>query len=501
MAPLPFILEEFIIKTNEKLNKTNYKIYCNPCIKVLEPSFTCETSSSVSQGSKVVIRSTSFGTPDNYIVQQLSTADMKKFYTLLLRLSLSCGWAFHWVNKPEVEELFNFLNPHLKLPDRRLLAGSILTDTIKDSNILTLKTLQEDQIGVTLTFDGWTNVRNEHLLGIVIFTSEGRPYVWKAIDISSEYETHVEVMEKAKEMIKELNNSNIKVIAVVTDSADPYATSRITEKAIVFLPCFAHQINLCVGEIFKESTEFKQTMDKAIKIASFFRNPNYKFFIVKLKDQQYEEYKRYFTIAAPGETRWNSCYYICTSILKTQKALQILAIKFEPPITETRRRTGEDLFLKREIYEIISFHTFWQYLNHLIEILYPYCKILNKLQSDKARLNEVTHNLAYITQFWNNYSNSTLATRLVTQLEKRWKEWEQPLLLLSCLLHPDYRMKLFNNATINYVIMGSWLIYYYNVWMEKQSKCILKELDNYRLEIYPFNSDTWDQFDGDVYRY
>ena len=151
---------------------------------------------------------------------------MKKFYTLLLRLSLSCGWAFHWVNKPEAEELFNFLNPHLKLPDRRLLAGSILTDTVKDSNILTLKTLQEDQIGVTLTFDGWTNVRNEHLLGIVILTSEGRPYVWKATDISSEHETHVEVMEKTKEMIKELNNSNIKVIAVVTDSAGPYAASR-----------------------------------------------------------------------------------------------------------------------------------------------------------------------------------------------------------------------------------------------------------------------------------
>lgn len=178
-----------------------------------------------------------------------------------------------------------------------------------------------------------------------------------------------------------------------------------------------------------------------------------------------------------------------------------MAIKFEPPVTETRRRTGDDPFLKREIYEIITSHIFWQYLNHLIEILYPYCKILNKLQSDKARLYEVTHSLAYITQFWNNYSDSTLATRLVTRLEKRWKEWEQPLLLLSCLLHPDYRMKLFNNTTINYATMGSWLIYYYNVWMGKQPKCILKELDNYRLEIYPFNSDTWDQFDGDIYRY
>ena len=33
------------------------------------------------------------------------------------------GWALHWVNKPEAKELFEFLNPHLKLPDRRALGG------------------------------------------------------------------------------------------------------------------------------------------------------------------------------------------------------------------------------------------------------------------------------------------------------------------------------------------------------------------------------------------
>ncbi|RIB11598.1 hypothetical protein C2G38_2203010 [Gigaspora rosea] len=33
-------------------------------------------------------------------------------------LTISCGIAFHWVNNPETKELFQFLNPHLKLPDR-----------------------------------------------------------------------------------------------------------------------------------------------------------------------------------------------------------------------------------------------------------------------------------------------------------------------------------------------------------------------------------------------
>ena len=37
--------------------------------------------------------------------------------------------------------------------------------------------LKEDPVGVTLTFDGWTNVKNEQLLETVILSSEGKPYV------------------------------------------------------------------------------------------------------------------------------------------------------------------------------------------------------------------------------------------------------------------------------------------------------------------------------------
>ena len=99
---------------------------------------------------------------------------------------------------------------------------------------------------------------------------------------------------------------------------------RISNRSIIFLPCFAHQINLCVGEIFKESTEFKITIDRAIKLATYFKNSNHKYFIIAcLWDQQYETYKKYIAISVPGETRWNSLYNMCISLLKTQQALQV----------------------------------------------------------------------------------------------------------------------------------------------------------------------------------
>jgi Protein of unknown function (DUF 659) len=182
-----------------------------------------ETASTSSR--KVILRS-SYGPLDNFIVRSLSNEDKKKFQILLIRLTVSCGWALHWINKPEARELFEFLNPFLKLPDRQTLGGEILKDAVSEKEEEMKIALKEDPIGVTLTFDGWTNVKNEQLLGIIIMTSEGRPYVWKADDISSERETHVEVIEKTEAMIAELKLKDINVCAVVTDSAGAYAAAR-----------------------------------------------------------------------------------------------------------------------------------------------------------------------------------------------------------------------------------------------------------------------------------
>jgi len=163
---------------------------------------------------------------DNFIVRSLSNEDLRKFYILLLKITVSCGWALSWVNNPEVRELFNFLNPLIKLPDRRTLGGKILTKAVEKADDAMNTVLKEDPIGITLTFDGWTNVKNEQLLGAVLISSEGKPYVWKAVDISIEQENHINVMEKVESMLDELKKKEIIVCAVVTDSAGAYAAAR-----------------------------------------------------------------------------------------------------------------------------------------------------------------------------------------------------------------------------------------------------------------------------------
>ena len=100
------------------------------------------------------MRSSSYGPLDNFLVRSLSKQDKEKFHILLIRLTVSYGWALQWVNNPEAKELFEFLNPFLKLPNRRYFGDNILTDAVAEVDKAMEIALKEDQIGVTLTFDG-----------------------------------------------------------------------------------------------------------------------------------------------------------------------------------------------------------------------------------------------------------------------------------------------------------------------------------------------------------
>lgn len=163
---------------------------------------------------------------DNYIVRSLSKEDLQKFYMLLFRLTVSCRWALSWVNNSEAKELFDFLNPFLKLPDRRVLGGDILKQVVDDADKAMETALKEDQIGIMLTFDGWVNVKNEQLLGTVLLSYERKPYLWKAVDISSEHENYTTVMDKIEIMLTDLKKKDITVCAIVTDSTPAYAAAR-----------------------------------------------------------------------------------------------------------------------------------------------------------------------------------------------------------------------------------------------------------------------------------
>jgi len=91
---------------------------------------------------------------------------------------------------------------------------------------------------------------------------------------------------------------------------------------------------------------------------------------------------------------------------------------------------------------------------------------------------------------------------MAERLEKRWRSWEQPLLLLSFCLHPKYRFIYFSNHYLNLSRqLSSWLLYYYEAWFKEKPRKVLLELEDYNQKNFPFDDQAYEQFGNDILKF
>ncbi|RIB07898.1 hypothetical protein C2G38_2213083 [Gigaspora rosea] len=134
----------------------------------------------------------------------------------------------------------------------------------------------------------------------------------------------------------------------------------------------------------------------------------------------------------------------------------------------------DELYPPRNITSILLSDSFWQSIKSLHSLLHPYCEALNKLQSDTARLHEVLQAFGGILKMWEKHDEEDLSEYMISRLERRWKQWEQPLLLLAFLLNPNIP------------------------WFGRQPTRILLEFEMYRKRKWPFDCESYEQFEEDV---
>ncbi|CAG8722980.1 16752_t:CDS:2, partial [Dentiscutata heterogama] len=184
----------------------------------------------------------------------------------------------------------NYLQWMLKstaIPSRQTLGGKLLNTATNKLQTKTIKTLQNAK-AITLTFN-----------------EEGEVIIYDARDISSKRSSMEATIKLVKDLLIEDELKDVKIIAVVMNSSSEYAAARCKLRKelsiIIWLPCFAHQANLCIVDIFKSLQFFFTTIKQAVVVTTFFNKSS--FFTTLLKNTCNDLKIPYFALTNSTETR------------------------------------------------------------------------------------------------------------------------------------------------------------------------------------------------------
>ena len=93
------------------------------------------------------------------------------YINLILLMLVSNGLPFTFMENKKTQDVFNFIAPALKLSRWWTISDRILSHSANKLTKSILQVASNDKIGVTAAFDGWTNIKQEYLFGVIFITS------------------------------------------------------------------------------------------------------------------------------------------------------------------------------------------------------------------------------------------------------------------------------------------------------------------------------------------
>ena len=136
-----------------------------------------------------------------------------------------------------------------------------------------------------------------------------------------------EVMMKSKTMMED--NYGINVIGWCSDNGlDSKKGCRLMSEAFIWmiiLVCWAHQINLVVGDLLGLKHKLIEVIELALDIIRWFNSHGEP--LGWLQQEQIFTYDKAWTLFLPVLTRWLAHYHTITQLLRMEEAVKCLYMK------------------------------------------------------------------------------------------------------------------------------------------------------------------------------
>ncbi|KAF8844642.1 hypothetical protein BDN67DRAFT_666973 [Paxillus ammoniavirescens] len=383
--------------------------------------------------------------------QPWSEARQAEFAADLCQLIIACNMAWLAVEIPYWRAFFSKWLPGVMMPGRQELSGRVLDEQVE--NLLgEMKVKVQDRYG-TGQCDGWKNVSKTSIIGTMI-NVEYTPYLLNTIDISAKPKTAVELLKLVEAEIKyAVEVLKIIIVGWCTDASGESAKMRrlLVRKMphLVVVDCWAHQINLIVGDVFKIKHHFIEIVNDALEVVKWFNNHSRA--LALLQDAQMAKLNLILTLILPVLTRWTSHYLSVTRLVKLELAFKQMLLDAGEDLETLIVCGGTKADAKRkakEVLDILQRPSFWPDLRSIKRHLEPLAIAANATQSDFTRLDVV---LATLVNLYRQFLEPTLdlavRTAVLASIEKRWAKSDQQIFILALVLNPYIRASAFSRTS------------------------------------------------------
>jgi Protein of unknown function (DUF 659) len=215
---------------------------------------------------------------------------------------------------------------------------------------------------LTLTLDGWTNVRGDHIVNFIVKAPSRPPFFFKSINTAGIPQTANAVADSICEVIEEVGA--MKFSAVITDNAPVMqAAWKVIEQrhpTIAAYGCAAHGANLLIKDI-AAIPENSNTISDASKIIQFVNNHH----IVTAKfEEKRKEAGVTKKLSSSVPTRWYTEYTSAKTLSEAEVVLKRLAHENEKELANIQPKAKSAKALK-----LMKSDEFWDRLRVLLSQL------------------------------------------------------------------------------------------------------------------------------------
>jgi hypothetical protein len=349
------------------------------------------------------------------------------------RFLYACGVPFNVLRSPYWHDMLRAINEKApqgyKSPSYEK-ARTVLLDREKAKIQAGLSrfTNEWSDVGVSIVSDGWTSVRNQHLINVIGVFASGAVFL-AAHDSSSISATSQNISELLLKTIDEVGPFN--VIQVITDNAtNCKGAGKIIERMhphIFWSGCLVHTLNLLMHDIVKHKecgwiNQLYKRGKQVIKYIIEHTRVNY----------IYNTYSR-LQILKIAQTRFASYYLTFRRLLKVRQALAGMVMSDE----------WDDLSSDKEgalaVKNTVLDSQFWTQVRYVLQFTKPI--LIKFLDSDRPIIGEVYEQMDSMLGMIKDIvepKDVDMYNLIRVEMEKQWEMLNIPLHALAYVLTPKY---------------------------------------------------------------